>query len=120
MVYSQTDAGIDRAALLKHLRAAGRLHHAHEREHRRVLLVRSTTPRPIRGGELGLVSISPSREEIRRRDLPVAAEAAGRRWKGAGRGTVTWPLTGRLAGAGAKPPPKMQSALSRGAFPAPR
>lgn len=79
-VYSQTDAGIDGAALLKHLRR-GEVDYITltSTNIARVLLdsLDETTRQRIRGGELGLVSISSvTSEEIRRRDLPVAAEAA--------------------------------------------
>jgi uroporphyrinogen III methyltransferase/synthase len=78
-VYSQTDALIDGAALLKHLRR-GEVDFITltSTNIARVLLtmVDETTRGRIREGEIGLVSISPvTSEEIRRHDLPVAGEA---------------------------------------------
>jgi len=78
-VYSQTDAVIDGAALLKHLRR-GEVDFITltSTNIARVLLTMldETTRGRIREGEIGLVSISPvTSEEIRRHDLPVAGEA---------------------------------------------
>lgn len=79
-VYSQTDAVIDNAVLLKHLRR-GELDFITltSTNIARALLTMldDTTRGRIRAGEIGLVSISPiTSDEIRRHDLPVAAEAA--------------------------------------------
>lgn len=79
-VYSQADAAIDGASLLKHLRR-GEVDFVTltSTNIARVLisLLDETTRGRIRAGEIGLVSISPvTSDEIRRHGLPVAAEAA--------------------------------------------
>lgn len=99
-VYSQADAGIDGAVLLKHLRR-GEVDFITltSTNIARVLLdsLDDTTRLRIRTGELGLVSISPvTSEEIRRRDLPVAAEAPEATMEGVLSALVT--LAGRRAG----------------------
>ena len=78
-VYSQTDATLEEAVLLKHLRR-GELDYITLTSVNiaRVLLqaLDQTTRLRIIAGELGLVSISPvTSEEIRRQGLPIAAEA---------------------------------------------
>jgi uroporphyrinogen III methyltransferase/synthase len=78
-VYSQTDARIDNATLLKHLRR-GEVDFVTltSTNIAKALLsaLDDTTRERIRNGEVGLVSISSvTSDEIRRHDLPVAAEA---------------------------------------------
>ena len=79
-VYSQVDAAIDGEVLLKHLRR-GEVDFITltSTNIARALLspLDETTKLRIRAGELGLVSISSvTSDEIRRHDLPIAAEAS--------------------------------------------
>jgi uroporphyrinogen III methyltransferase/synthase len=79
-VYSQVDAAIDGASLLKHLRRGELdLITLTSTNIARSLLgmLDETTRSRIRAGEIKLISISEvTSEEIRRHDLPVAAQAS--------------------------------------------
>ena len=78
-VYSQVDAPLADADLLDHLRRAEFDDITLTSTNIARVLIEAlddTSRQRIRAGEMGLVSISPvTSEEIRRHDLPVAAEA---------------------------------------------